>query len=186
MKSFSAMAVLSLLFASYAMADDGGLVISPRIGKTTLTINRDMLVSDQRVDVSALATGVSLGYVTPFNLLIEGGYLSQGNLSWFGTVDKYRLSEYNIEVGYQIDTPHDFVITPRVGRTRWDLYSKDVALTHPSDPLDTQRKRGYDNYWEVSLQKKVGRSAALGISYKDNHYEFGSVKSIAFLASIKM
>jgi len=186
MKSLSAVAVFGLLFASHAMADDGGFVISPRIGKTTITINRDMLASDQRVDIDALATGVSLGYVTPFNLLIEGGYLSQGNWTWFGTEDKYRLSEYNIEVGYQINTPHDFMITPRVGRSRWDLYSQDVALTQPSDPLDPYRKRGYDNYWELSLQKKVGRSAALGVSYKDNHYEFGNVKSIAFLASIRM
>ena len=186
MKSFYVFAMMGFLFASQAMADDGHFVITPRIGKTTLTINRDMLVSDQRVDVDALATGVALGYVTPFNLLIEGGYLSQGNWTWFGTVDEYRLSEYNLVVGYEINTPHDFVITPKVGRSRWDLYSKNVELTHPTDPLDPQRERGYDDFWELGLQKKVGKSAALGISYKDNHYQFGNVKSIAFVASIKM
>jgi len=186
MKSFFALAIAGVLWTSHAMADDGNFMITPRVGKTTLTINRDMLASDQRVDIDALATGVALAYVTPFKLMIEGGYVSQGNWSWFGTVDKYRLSEYNLVVGYEIDTPHGFVITPKVGRSRWDLYSKDVALTHPTDSFDPQRQRGYDNFWELGLQKQVGKSAALGISYKDNHYQFGSVKSIAFVASIKL
>lgn len=186
MKSLSALVMVGVLASSYAMADDGGFVITPRVGKTTLTINHDMLASDQRVDVNALATGVSLGYIAPFHLLIEGGYISQGNWDWFGATDKYRLSEYNIEAGFQIDTPHGFMITPRVGRSRWDLYSKDVDLTHPTDAFDPHRQRGYDNYWELSLQRKVGKSSALGVSYKDNHYGFGNVKSIAFVASIKM
>ena len=149
MKFLYALIGLVTLTGSQAMAadaDNGSFVISPRIGRTTLTINRDMLASNQRVDVNTLATGVSLGYLTPFNLVVEGGYLSQGNWTWFGTQDEYRLSEYNLVVGYQIDTPHDFVIAPKVGRTRWDLYSKDVALTHPTDPLDSQRERGYDNF----------------------------------------
>lgn len=188
MKYLSALILVGVLTTSYAMAEEGngGFVITPRVGKTTLTINHDMVTSDQRVDVNAFASGVSLGYITPFNLLIEGGYISQGNWDWFGATDKYRLSEYNVEVGFQIDTPHGFVITPRVGRSRWDLYSKDVTLTHPTDAYDPHRERGYDNYWELSLQKKVGRSSALGVSYKDNRYGFGNVKSIAFVASIRM
>ncbi|HVY23395.1 MAG TPA: hypothetical protein VG962_08605 [Steroidobacteraceae bacterium] len=187
MKFFYALIGVIALTASPVMAaDNGSFMISPRVGRTTITIDRDMLASNERVDVDTLTTGIALGYVAPFNLLVEGGYTSQGNWTWFGTEDKYRLSEYNIVLGYQINTPHDFVITPRVGRARWDLYSRDVALTHPADPLDPQRERGYDNFWEISLQKKVGRSAALGISYRDNSYGFGNVKSIVFLASIKM
>ncbi len=189
MKSPFALSIAVLLCASYAHAnetDDGSFIISPRIGRSTLTINHDMLASDQRVDVNTLATGIALGYVTPFNLMIEGGYLSQGNWDWFGTEDKYHLSEYNLVLGYQINTPHGFIITPKVGRSRWDLYSRDVALTHATDPMDPQRERGYDNFWELNLQRKVGNAAALGISYKDNNYQFGNVRTVAFLVSIKM
>ena len=189
MKSIFALGIATLLCASHvnaADADNGSFMISPRVGRSTLTINHDMLASDQRADVNTLATGIALGYVAPFNMTIEAGYLSQGNWDWFGTENKYRLSEYNLAVGYQINTPHGFVITPKVGRSRWDLYSRDVGLTHPTDPLDPQRERGYDNFWEVNLQRKVSNTAALGISYKDNNYQFGNVRAVAFLVSITM
>jgi hypothetical protein len=125
---------------------------------------------------------VRLAYVTPIGLMAEGGYSSQGNWDWFGTVDKYRLSEYSIAVGYQFETEHGFRIIPKAGRTRWDLFSKESTLLHP-DADRPNTIRDYDYFWELTLQKKVSDSVALGVSYKDNPYKFGNVRSIAFTAS---
>ncbi|MGE0188112.1 MAG: hypothetical protein AB7F79_02190 [Steroidobacteraceae bacterium] len=159
-----------------------GFEISPRIGKTTLRIDADQLKSNTLREVDALQTGVRLAYVTPIGFMTEAGYSTQGNWSWFGTVDKYRLTEYSLAVGYQFETEHGFRIVPKVGRTRWDLFSKESTLLNP----DTDRQntiRDYDYFWELTLQKKISDSVALGVSYKDNSYKFGNVRSIAFTAS---
>ena len=48
---------------------------------------------------------------------------------------------------------------------------------------DERTIRGYDDFWEPTLQKKVSQSIALGVTYKDNRYDFGNVRSIAFTAT---
>ncbi len=177
-------AVASLLLSAVgtsAMAAEG-FQISPRVGKSTLQIDNDALTINEAVEKDTFLTGVTLGYVTPFYLMVEGGYSTQGNWTWFGSDDKYKLSEYTLAVGFQIDTPRGFRIVPKVGRTRWDLYSKEGYLDHPG-PERSDTVRNYDNFWELTLQKKVSESVALGVTYKDNPYDFGNVKSIAFTAS---
>lgn len=181
MKIRYAIASLLLLSAGSAMATEG-FQISPRVGKSTLQIDSDVLTINESVEKDTFLTGVTLGYVTPFYLMAEGGYSTQGNWTWFGSEDKYKLSEYSIAVGFQIDTPKGFRIVPKVGRARWDLYSKEGYLRYPGPQRDNTL-RSYDNFWEVTLQKKIGESVALGVTYKDNPYDFGNVKSIAFTAS---
>lgn len=183
MKIFYAVASLLLLQAigTSAMAAEG-FQISPRVGKSTLKIDADALTINEAVEKDTFLTGVTLAYVTPFALMAEGGYSTQGNWTWFGSDDKYKLSEYTIAVGVQIDTPRGFRITPKVGRARWDLYSKEGYLDHPG-PEYSNTVRSYDNFWELTLQKEISESVALGVTYKDNAYDFGNVKSIAFTAS---
>ncbi len=184
MKIHYALASLLLLQAATttsAMAAEG-FQISPRVGKTTLRIDADALTTHQMVEKDTFLTGVTLGYVTPFYLMAEGGYSTQGNWDVFGSEDKYKLSEYTIAVGFQIDTPKGFRIVPKVGRARWDLYSKEGYLDNPGPEL-ANTVRSYDYFWELTLQKKVSDSVALGVTYKDNPYDFGNVKSIAFTAS---
>ncbi|MGC3981603.1 MAG: hypothetical protein QM808_10105 [Steroidobacteraceae bacterium] len=184
MKIHYALASLLLLEAATttsAVAADG-FQISPRVGKTTLRIDADQVKSNELVEKDTFLTGVTLGYVTPIGLMAEGGYSSQGNWDVFGTEDRYKLSEYTIAVGWQIETAHGFRIIPKAGRSRWDLYSKEGSLNHPG-PEHANTIRSYDNFWELTLQKKVSDSVALGVTYKDNPYDFGDVKSIAFTAS---
>ena len=159
-----------------------GFQISPRIGKSTLQIDADQLKDNQLHEVETLLTGVRMAYVSPIGLMVEGGYSSQGNWDWFGTVDRYRLTEYSLAVGYQFETQHGFRVIPKVGRTHWDLYSKENTLLHP-DADRTNTIRDYDDFWELTLQKKISDTVALGVSYKDNPFKFGNVRSIAFTAS---
>jgi hypothetical protein len=187
MKIHHAVASLLLLSAatSTAALAGEGIQISPRIGKSTLKLDRDTTTTNEVVEKDTLLTGVSLAYVTPFYLMVEGGYASQGNWTWFGTEDKYRLSEYSVAVGLQIDTPHGFRIVPKVGRVRWDLYSRE-GLLNTKTPDNTNTWRSYDNFWELTFQKKIGESVALGVTYKDNPYDFGNAKSFAFTATFNL
>jgi len=159
-----------------------GFQISPRIGKSTLTVKPGIVQSGQTGSFDALLSGIDLSYTLPGGPMAEIGYGSQGNWSWFGTQDAYRLREYSLAVGFQIHTPRDFLITPKVGRSSWDLSSQDVVFRNP-DAGHGDRISGYQNFWELSLQKQIRHAAALGVTYKDNHYDFGSVRSIAFTAS---
>jgi hypothetical protein len=183
MKSLFALAML--LAVTQADAGQESFVITPRVGQSTLTINREMLTTNQTVEVDALAVGVGVGYVAPFGLFLEGSTISQGNWDLFGLLDKYDLTEYAAAVGWRFETPHGFVITPKFGRSRWTLHTKDPHWLNPDK--DNERSiSGQDNFWELNLQKKVGKRAAMGISYKDNKYQFGNVRSTAFIVSIRL
>jgi hypothetical protein len=184
MKIHYAVASLLLLQAAAGSAAPvaDGFQIGTRIGKSTLKLDADATSTHEVVEKDTLLTGVTLGYVSPFYVMVEGGYSSQGNWTWFGTEDKYRLSEYSAAVGLQIDTPHGFRLIPKVGRERWDLYSKQ-GLLNTSTPGNTSTRRSYDNFWEFTLQKKINEVVALGVTYKDNPYDFGDAKSIAFTAT---
>lgn len=182
MKIHYALASLLLSVTTGSAMAAEGFQISPRVGKSTLRLDADAVTTHEAVEKDTFLTGVTMAYVTPFYLMAEGGYSTQGNWTWFGSEDKYKLSEYSIAVGVQIDTPRGFRIVPKVGRERWDLYSKE-GLLHTTLPNTANTRRSYDNFWELTLQKKIGESVALGVTYKDNPYDFGNMKSIAFTAS---
>jgi len=127
---------------------------------------------------------VQLRYVAPVGFLVEAGYDGQNNDRWDNRDHTLRLTEYTAAVGWQFETAHGFRITPKAGRARWDLYSDDGQLTQVKPGTNT--RRGYDNYWELSLQKTITDSVALGVLFKDNPYEFGNVKSVAFTATFAL
>jgi hypothetical protein len=187
MKTCYAVIGLMLLQTSSAIAADmGEFKISPRIGTSEIDIKSDLLADQKSVSVDAVAVGVTLSYVSPFGLMAEGGYVKQGNWDWFGAADEYQLSEYSLAIGFQIETPRGFLIVPKVGRVRWDLYSKEntfATLTTIGNREDERTIRSYDDFWELTLQKKISDSVALGVTYKNNHYDLGNVRSIAFTAT---
>jgi hypothetical protein len=180
---FALVALLST--AVQAEAKQESFIITPRVGESTLTINNNVLTTNKTIEVDTLAVGVGVGYVAPFGLLVEGSTVSQGNWDVFGLLDRYDLTEYSAALGYRFETPHGFVITPKVGRSRWTLHTKDPHWINP-DSDNEHSISGLDNFWEFNLQKKVGRRAAMGISFKDNHYQFGNVRSTAFIVSIAL
>ncbi len=173
--------VLQVASTSAVLAEEG-FQISPRVGRSELRLDADALTTRKVTELETTLAGVEFAYVTPFGLLAEGGYSSQGNWDWWGATDKFRLSEYTLAVGFQIDTPSGFRITPKVGRARWELHSREGLLTR-TDPALVNTRRDYDTYWELSLQKEVTDTIALGVVFKDNPYKFGDVQSIAFTAS---
>jgi hypothetical protein len=172
-----------LLAAPLALGAEQGFEISPRLGTGLIHIDRGFTLKNTEEDVHTAGAGVTLAYVTPINLLVEGGYSSQGNWDWFGSDDEFRFSEYTAALGYRFETPHGFRLVPKVGRTHWELFSKDSAFHRPDF---TQTLKDDDYFWEFTLQKQLGRSVALGVTYKKNHYDFGSVRVVSFTASFAL
>jgi hypothetical protein len=163
----------------------GGFQISPRVGKTTLHLNSGVVRSGTEADYETLLGGVALSYTMAAGPLAEFGYGSQGNWSFFGLEDRYRLREYSLAAGYRISTPRGFVITPKLGRSRWELLAQDSVFTR-ADSGQPNTMRGYENFWELSLQKKIRDAAALGVTFKENHYDFGKARTIAFTATFNL
>lgn len=178
------------LSAVPAMAADNELQLNGRVGSGSLRIDSNVLADRLPDDVRTTMLGVGLGYVTPIGVLVEGGYASSANRDrWFDGDDDddlhYRLSEYTLAVGYQLETPRGFRVIPKVGSSRWDLYSRDMPFL-AADPDHYNNLRGYQNFWELGVQKTLGKVVALGVTYKDNNFDFGSVRSLALTVTVSM
>jgi hypothetical protein len=171
--------------AGAAAASDTTVQLSPRLGLGTLHVGKQYTLSGKEENLDSVGLGIQLGVVTPIGLMFEGGIQGHSNFSYFGADDRYELTYQDIMVGYQFETPHGFRIVPKAGRMRWKLYDKEGRLFHPG-PEAENTKVGYENFWEVTLQKRVGRSAALGVSFRDNNFEFGSAQAIMFTATFDL
>lgn len=180
-----------MLSAVPALAGTDELQLNARIGTGSLRVKPNVLADRLPDDVDVTTFGIGLGYVTPIGILVEGNYASSANRDsdsdWFGDNDElhYRLSEYTLAIGYQLETPRGFRVIPKVGRSRWDLYSRDMPFLY-GDVDDYHHLRGYQNFWELGLQKTLGKAVALGVTYKDNDFDFGSSRSLALTINVSM
>lgn len=181
----TAMCLLQTAAATAALAAVDGLEINPRVGTGTLHIDSEAMLNGRAKNVDTVGAGVTLSYTTPIGLLAEGGYSSHGNWDFFGAADEYKFSEYMIALGYRFETRHDFRLIPKVGRNQWKLYNKEGAFDNPG-PEDEKTLKSYDYFWEFTLQKQVSDAVALGVTYKKNHFDFGSLRSIAFTMSFAL
>ncbi len=180
---FAAVALLASTGSAVA-ADQGEFRLGPRGGPGEIRIQPGTVlgndVTDELVSEKSFGLGATLEYHAPFGLVIEAGLFGTGTTDWFDDTD-YQFNEYFGSVGYEIPLGHGFTITPRVGRTRWTLeadnnwFFDDNEDNHP-------KTRGYENYWEVSAMKRISERFSLGISHKENDYEFGRIRSTVFTA----
>jgi len=172
-----------LLPLSAALAGEQEFRIGPRIGTGEIRIKQGQVIGtevvDENVESDTAGIGGTFEYKAPFNLVLEAGVFSAGTFDWSGS-DDYRLTEYFGSVGFQIDLGRGFSITPRVGRSRWRLESDEDWFFDRHDDDDIPKVRGYQNYWEVSGMKRINRIWELGVSYRENNYDFGRNRSTVF------
>lgn len=173
------------LAATPALATEAAIQISPRIGYGMLRIDEDKTLSGERETVDALNLGVTIGAVTPFGLMFEGGIHHDYGQSYFGADDRYELSSLSIAVGYQFETDSGARLIPKAGRTQWRLHDEEGRLFGAGTGED-RTFEGYDYFWELTVQKKVGRSTALGVTFKDNPFEFGSARAANFTVTFDL
>ena len=187
MKASVIFAALTLLSGTGAAVAEnlGEFRLGPRGGPGEIRIQPGTLIGDQPTDrlisENSFGLGATLEYRAPFGLIVEAGLFGTGTTDWFGEKD-YTFSEYFGSVGYEIPLGHGFTVTPRVGRTRWKLEADNNWFFDRSDDADNPKTRGYENYWEVSAMKRINEHFALGVSYKENDYDFGRIRSTVFTA----
>lgn len=188
-KQMVAIAMVSMwLPLGTALADAGEFRIGPRIGPGELRIGAGEVIDSEIVadntKEATLGVGGTFEYRAPFGLVLEAGLFTQGTTDWFDSQD-YRLSEYFGSIGYQIDLGHGFSITPRVGRVRWKLEADDDWFFDDNDEVNPA-VRGYQNYWEVTAMKRIGARLSIGASHRENHYDFGRVRSTVFTVMVNL
>lgn len=172
----------AFLAVPQAQARDGSsFQVSPRVGYATLRVDKENTISGERETKDALSVGVAFTAVAPFGVLLEGGYFKDMSNTFFGADDRYELTQYSIAVGYQFESESGVRFTPKAGRTHWRLHSKEGQLFHPGPEAEDEIE-AYDYFWEATLQKSVGRSQSkwVGVTFKDNPFDFGTAQSVCF------
>jgi hypothetical protein len=175
-------AALGLLAAGGASAQDqSGFVIEPFVGYSHLRIDHDKMVDGETNRLDQVLAGVSLGYKTPFGLVINAGYSNaiHDDIFVFDFASGYELDQYYGTVGYEFDFGSGWRFTPKAGRARWRLQSDDRQLL---DNFGEQQKflDGYENFVEVSLMRNISQSISMGLTARDVDADFGHSRSGAF------
>jgi hypothetical protein len=161
--------------------------VGPRVGPGQVRIEDGQAIGDEivspLVSEDTVGVGGTLEYKAPFGLVIEGGVFRSASTDWFDS-DEYQLSEYFGSIGFEIPLGRGFTLTPRVGRTRWKLEADDVWFFDEDD--NPPSARGYQNYWEITALKRINDVVALGVSHRENDYDFGRVRSTVFTAMFSL
>lgn len=165
-----------------AQAAESEFQITPRVGQGELEVDAfdDIPVDKRENDVYEL--GIGFGFVTPIGVLVELGMDSHGRLEWLNEEDDFALSDRYVAVGYQFELGDGWRLIPKVGRSKWKLES-DNGLIDISDDND-RVLRGYENFFEATIARRVSRVVALGLSYKHAEYDFGRSRALAFVTQI--
>jgi hypothetical protein len=185
MKHIIALPVLLLLCAAASGAESEAphFVIGPRVGPGELRIDAGQRIGDNTVEETVQEDTVGIGgtleYRSPFGVVLEVGLLGMGSTDWWDE-DDYGYTEYFGSIGYEIELGRGFSLIPRVGRARWKLES-DATWFFEDDEVNPAT-RGYQNYWEITALKRLNDRVSLGLSHKQNGYDFGHERVTAFTA----
>ena len=174
-----------MCFGSIAAAQsaDPDVRLGARVGPGELRINANEMIGDERVDSLQTEDMIGLGgtfeYRPFMGLVLEAGLLTAGSTDWFDS-EEYQFTEYFGSIGYEFQFGNGFSVIPRVGRGRWKLEADDNwFFEEEGNPASF---RGYQNYWEITGTKRLNERMSLGISHKENHHDFGRVRSTVFMA----
>lgn len=160
--------------------------IGPRIGPGELRVDARQPISQVLVGETTEETTVGLGgtleYRAPFGLVIEVGHFTAGDSDWWER-DKLYMTEAFASVGWQLDLGRGVSLIPRVGRSRWKLEDDESWF---DDDNVNPKIRGYEHYWEMSAMKRLNPVVMIGVSHRQNSFEFGRARSTVFTAMFNL
>jgi hypothetical protein len=174
----------SVLLAQSTLAADGQheIRIGPRIGPGEIRIDGNKALTrpivSTTVEEDTAGLGGTVEYSAPFGLVVEVGHFATGESDWWDD-DKLVMTDTFASIGWQIEIGNGFSVTPRVGRSRWKI-EDDASVFDDDDDELNPKIRGYQNYWELSAAKRLTSVVTLGVSHKDNSYDFGHSRSTMF------
>ena len=176
-----------LLQVASAQAAEQEVRIGPRVGPGQLRIRGGETIGDNvvenTVEEETIGVGGTLEYRAPFGLVLEGGGFRSGSTDWWDD-EGYQLSEYFGSIGYQFEFANGLSLIPRVGRARWKLEANELWFFDSDEP--NPATRGYQNYWEITGFKRISKNVTLGVSYKENDYDFGRGRAAVFTAMFNL
>ena len=171
------------LAASGAWAENKTeMQITPYAGYSHLRVDGDFLRDGQSDRFDLAMGGVTVGFLTPINVVIEAGTAFGFHEDIFSNDRDIGLDQDYAAIGYQLDFADGWRFVPKVGRLKWKLESDDRDLV---DSLGVRHEtlRGYDNFCEASILRHVSPSIVLGFDFKDVDTEFGHNRSGAFVVT---
>lgn len=166
-----------------AQTTDPDIRLGARVGPGEIRINEGEFIGESRVDElqseDMIGIGGTIEYRPFMGLVLEAGLTTAGSTDWFDS-EEYQFTEYFGSIGYEFEFGNGFSVIPRVGRARWKLEADDNWFFE--EDIDLETVRGYQNYWEITGMKRLNERVSLGISHKENHHDFGRVRSTVFMA----
>ncbi|MEP7247897.1 MAG: outer membrane beta-barrel protein [Gammaproteobacteria bacterium] len=177
-------ASLALLIGTQcACAAETEFQITPRVGFSSLKVGRFVGVNAEDKTTETLGIGAGFGVRIPLGIVLEIGADEFSDLDLFDELDGFTLKQRFVDVGYQFELGDAWRIVPRIGRAKWKLRSEEGRLFNPG--LEASRNiRGNDNFFELSVSRRISKVVALGGSYRYGNYGFGRNGTTAFLVTV--
>ncbi|HTU66906.1 MAG TPA: hypothetical protein VMF52_13230 [Steroidobacteraceae bacterium] len=158
------------------------LQITPYVGYAHVRVDSPYLRDGQTDRFDMAMGGATVGFLTPFGLVIEAGGSFGFHEEIFSNDTDLGLDQDYAAIGYQIDFADGWRFVPKVGRVKWKLESDDRDLLDLGG-VRHETLRGYDNFYEASLMHHVSRSIAMGLNFRDIDTQFGHDRSGAFVVT---
>jgi len=181
-KYLAASFVALTLCAGPGMAADWQWQLSPRAGHGLLRIDAFQGINSRRENSDGVQVGGNVGLLTPAGLLLEAGASTQSNWDWFGADAEFDFEEQHVSLGYQLELGDGWRVVPKVSRMRWRLHTEEGELFNPG-PEAQSVLRSYEYTWEVLVGRQITDLLALGVSYQDNRFDFGSARMASFVVT---
>jgi hypothetical protein len=175
--------ICTLVTAPVLAAESTEFQISPRAGRGELELEQFRNVDNRIVERDTFGIGVSLGIVTPINVLLEAGTETYGNFDFFNADDEFTLRQHYAAIGYQLELGNGWRLVPKVGRSKWRLSAKEGRLFNIGE-AEEDVQRGYEHFWEFGIGKRINDVMTLGASVRSGNYDFGDAGSVAFVMTL--
>ena len=177
-------ASLALLIGTQqASAAETEFQITPRVGFSDLKVDRFVGVNTEDKTTDTFGIGAGIGVLTPLGIVLEIGADEYSDLDLFDALDGFTLKQRFIDIGYQFELGNGWRVVPRVGRAKWKLRSEEGRLFNPG-PEESRNIRGYDNFAELSVSRRISKLVTLGGSYRYGDYGFGRNGTAAFVVTL--
>jgi hypothetical protein len=170
--------------ATPGFADDNktSITIAPYAGGAHVRMDAENMVDGERHAMDLLLAGVSIGVRIPIGLTFEIGRSDavHDDLSDWNQ-EGFQLAQRYIAVGWQFNLGDDWTLAPKYGRAKWSFDADDVNFVDRNGDV-TDKVRGYDNFGEITLAKKLSDSFSLGLTVRGLETDFGDSYSGALTA----
>ncbi len=159
------------------------ITVSPYLGGAHVRIDAENMADGMPRKMDLALGGVSIGVRMPIGLAFEIGRsdaIHDDVSDWWQ--EGFGLTQKYVSVGWQFSLGDDWTLAPKYGRAKWNFDADDVNFVDVNGAV-TDKVRGYDNFGEITIAKKIKDSFSLGLTARGLETDFGDSYSGALTAS---